>query len=337
MKIFVLALDATFDSGLSTVLDVFRTATDLAGLSGMVSPRFDVRLVGVRRRVVTAQGLSVPVQQVSNTNAPDCVVVPAVGFKTPETLTIGLTRPEIRDASDWLGHWAERSVTIAAACVGTFVLAESGVLDHHRATTTWWLASYFRRRYPRVALEESRMIVKSGNVLTAGAALGHVDLALSIVAQKSPKLASLTAKYLIADARPLQSVYVLSGHVIHSDPIVERFENWANTHLADGFSLDDAARCIGTSKRTLARRLETVLGKTPLSYFQNLRVEHAVHLLKTTDESVEAIASRVGYAEGVTLRTLLRRNLGKGVREIRMELRPGISKRSRVPRPDRRF
>ena len=35
-------------------------------------------------------------------------------------------------------------------------------------------------------------------------------------------------------------------------------------------------------QRTLARRLKDTLGKTPLSYFQDLRVERAVHLLKTT-------------------------------------------------------
>jgi AraC-like DNA-binding protein len=56
---------------------------------------------------------------------------------------------------------------------------------------------------------------------------------------------------------------------------------------------------------------------TPLSYFQELRVERAVHLLKTTQEGVEEIAARVGYSDGVTLRLLLRRHLGHGVKEIR--------------------
>ncbi|HEY6331674.1 MAG TPA: helix-turn-helix domain-containing protein, partial [Blastocatellia bacterium] len=84
-----------------------------------------------------------------------------------------------------------------------------------------------------------------------------------------------------------------------------------------GFSLDEAARAVGSSKRTLARRLHAVLGKSPLSYFQDLRVERAVHLLKTSSESVEEIAARVGYTEGVTLRTLLRRRLGYGIKEIR--------------------
>jgi len=48
-----------------------------------------------------------------------------------------------------------------------------------------------------------------------------------------------------------------------------------------------------------------------------LRVERAVHLLKTSQDSVDDIAARVGYADGVTLRTLLLRELGYGVREIR--------------------
>jgi len=42
-----------------------------------------------------------------------------------------------------------------------------------------------------------------------------------------------------------------------------------------------------------------------------------VHLLRTGSESIDQIAARIGYADGVTLRTLLRRKLGRGVRELR--------------------
>jgi transcriptional regulator GlxA family with amidase domain len=61
-----------------------------------------------------------------------------------------------------------------------------------------------------------------------------------------------------------------------------------------------------------------VLGKTPIEYIQDLRIERAVHLLKTGNDSVDAIANIVGYAEGATLRSLLRRRLGRGIREIKM-------------------
>jgi transcriptional regulator GlxA family with amidase domain len=316
MRVSVLALDSVFDTGLATVLDAFQTANELAQLSGLASSRFDVTVVGVRKTVKTSQGLTVPVRPVPS-RAPDCVVVPAIGFKMPDALEQALKRPDIADAAAQLRRWADRGALMTAACIGTFVLAESGLLDDRPATTTWWLAPLFRSRYPAVRLDESHMLVKSGKVVTAGAALSHMDLALWLIRQQSPKLADLTAKYLIVDSRPSQSAYVLTDHLIHNDPLVERFERWARTRLAHGFSLDEAAEAVASSKRTLARRMQAVLGMSPLSYFQNLRVERAVHLLRTGHESVDQIAARVGYSGGLSLRMLLRRRLGYGVREIR--------------------
>lgn len=318
MRISVLALDGVFDLGLSAVLDAFQTANELIAMAELAVPRFDVRIVGVRRHVRTSQGLRVPVR---TAGTPDCVVVPAIGFKMPGPLEAALGRPDITDAGAALRHWARRGATMTAACIGTFVMAESGLLDHQHATTTWWLAAMFRQRYPNVLVDESTMLVRSGRFVTAGAALGHMDLALWIVRGVSPALADLTAKYLIVDSRSSQSVYALADHLIHSDPIVQRFETWARGRLARGFSLDEAAKTVGASKRTLARRTQAVLGKTPLAYFQSLRVERAVHLLRTTDASVDAIATRVGYGDGATLRALLRRRLNAGVKELRKSAR----------------
>jgi transcriptional regulator GlxA family with amidase domain len=315
MKLNVLALNGVFDTGLATVLDAFQTANELAAVSNL-SVRFEVSLVGVRKSVKSAQGFTVPVHPIRSSPA-ECVVVPAIGFKMPDPLQRALETAEVRTATQVLRGWAHQGATMAAACIGTFVMAEAGLLDDHRATTTWWLAPLFRRRYPSVLLDESNMIVKSGKRVTAGAALSHMDLALWLIRQRSPKLASLTAKYLIVDARPSQSAYILTDHLVHADPLVERFERWARARLAHEFSLDEAAKAVAASKRTLARRMHAVLGRSPLSYVQSLRVEHAVHLLKTSQDSVDEIAAQVGYADGVTLRTLLRRELGYGVREIR--------------------
>ena len=316
MRIHVLALDGVFDLGLSAILDAFRTANELAEMSGHSVHRFDVKIVGVSKSVQTSQGLTVPVQM-AGSKAPDCVVVPAIGIKMPSPLEAALVRPDIQDAAVLLRRWHRTGALMTAACVGTFIMAESGLLDHQRSTTTWWLVPMFRRRYPNVTLDESQMIIKSGRFVTAGAALSHMDLALWIIRGVSPKLASLTAKYLIVDSRPTQSAYALTDHLAHSDPLVQRFEDWARSRLKHGFSLDDAARAVATSKRTLARHMDAVLGKSPLSYFQSLRVEHAVHLLKTSDASVDEVAARVGYADPTTLRNLLRRRLKLGIKEIK--------------------
>src|SRR5437868_5509931 len=254
MRVHVFALDNVFDLGLSAVLDAFQTANELIAMAELDVPPFEVRLVGVRKAVKTSQGLTVPVKSIGK-RAPECVVVPAIGYKMPQPLEAALARPDIRDAALALRRWARRGAIMSAACIGTFVMAESGLLDHQQATTTWWLAPLFRKRYPRVLLDEANMIVKSGRFVTAGAALSHMDLALWLIRGVSPQLAALTAKYLIVDSRVSQSVYSLTAHLFHSDPIVQRLEAWARARLRKGFSLEEAARAAGGSKRTLARHM----------------------------------------------------------------------------------
>ena len=203
----------------------------------------------------------------------------------------------------------------------SFILAETGLLDHQEATTTWWLAPLFRQRYPNVLLDESRMLVPSDVGVTAGAAMGHLDLALWLIRKASPELAALVSRYLLADIRSSQAAYIIPNHLAQADPLILRFEQWARNHLKAGFSLQEAAKALATSARTLQRRCEAVLGKSPLAYFQDLRVERARSLLHGSGLDVDAIAAEVGYVDGATLRTLLRQRLGRGVRDLRADLR----------------
>ena len=140
----MLALDGVFDTGLATVLDAFQTANELAELSNLPS-RFEVTIVSVRKSVKSSQGLTVPVRPIGS-GVPECVVVPAIGYKMPEPLLRALETPEVRSATEVLQHWAHQGATMSAACIGTFVMAEAGLLDRHQATTTWWLAPLFRTR-----------------------------------------------------------------------------------------------------------------------------------------------------------------------------------------------
>ena len=320
MRIHILALNGVFDTGLAAVLDAFGTANALAEMTGISSLRFRTKVVGLHKSITTAHGLSMPVIAAVRAQTPDAVVMPAILHMKQEPLLRALAGNEVRAAGAVLRKWSARGALTATACIGTFVLAESALLDGEEATTTWWLSPLFRQRYPRVRLDESRIIVQSNAVVTAGAALSHLDLALALIRRASPELANLTARYLVVDVRTSQSIYSIPDHLANADPLIQQFERWARRRLAEGFSLEQAAKALATSKRTLARRMQSVLGKSPLAFFQDLRTERAVHLLRTGHASVDQIAAEVGYANGITLRALLRRRLGRGVGEIRRSL-----------------
>ena len=321
MRISILALEGLFDTGLTVLLDAFTLANKFSAGQMGGTPRFDVSIVGMRKRVRTAQGLTIPVQAVTAGLRPDWVIVPALSTGTPEQLVPALGRPDVIQAKAQLLKWHAEGALIAASCIGTFLVAETGLLDHREATTTWWLGPLFRQRYPGVLLNESRMLVPTDVGVTAGAAMGHLDLALWLIRRASPELAALVSRYLLADIRSSQAAYIIPNHLAQADPLIQRFERWARDHLKTGFSLQEAASALATSARSLQRRCQEVLGKSPLAYFQDLRVERAQSLLHGSGLDVDAIAAEVGYVDGATLRTLLRQRLGRGVRDLRADLR----------------
>jgi hypothetical protein len=108
MRIAVLALEGLFDSGLAVMLDAFSTANALATRLMNGTPRIDVSVVGVRKRVRSGQGLLIPVKDISPSLKPDWVVVPALKTKTPEALIESLERPDVRQAKEQLVKWNAR-------------------------------------------------------------------------------------------------------------------------------------------------------------------------------------------------------------------------------------
>jgi transcriptional regulator GlxA family with amidase domain len=309
MRVCVVVVDDVFDTGLSSILDTFETANELAG-----ERRFDVTVASPRTRVRTHHGFTVPVAELPA--RADLVIVPAIACKQPRTILAALDRADVAALVDAVKRYAKHS-RIAAACTATFVLGQAGVLDGRRATTTWWLGPTFRQRFPAVELDEAEMLVGDDRVITAGAALAHIDLALAVIRERSPDLAATVARHLLIEDRPSQAPFVAPSHVAYDDELVKRFERWIRSHLKEPFELAKAARAVGASERTLQRRVRAVLGKRPIAFVQDLRLERAIHRMRVTKDSVDEIASSVGYEDGSTLRTLLRRRMHLGVRELR--------------------
>ena len=137
MKLHILVCDGVFDLGLAALTDTVGLANAMAGSLPQAPAHIELTLVGVRRRIRTAQGLTVPVVPARGVPEPDVVLVPAFGDKMPDTLSARLTRPDVPDAVAALQQWSTAGAHLGAACSCSFLLAESGLLDGHRATTSW--------------------------------------------------------------------------------------------------------------------------------------------------------------------------------------------------------
>jgi transcriptional regulator GlxA family with amidase domain len=305
MRVAVLAADGVFDSGLSIVLDVLGTANEL-GRTLPNAAAFEITAVGTGSEVRTAYGMRLATTPLAElADRPELVAVPALGEKDPAAL-VDVVRGH--PALPWLAELAAAGVPLAAACTATFLFGEAGILDGRPATTSWWLGSAFRRRYPAVRLDESQILTRAGNLTTAAAAFAHIDLALSIVADSSPALAEHVARYLVASPRSLQSAFVVPAVLTRSDPVLTAYETWVRAHLAEPMQVGRVARAIGVSERSLQRATAAQIGMSPIQLVHHIRIEHAVHLLRTTDRSLQSITTAVGYRNVSTLRTLMRRH-----------------------------
>jgi transcriptional regulator GlxA family with amidase domain len=306
MRVAVLAVDGMFDSGLTAILDILSTANVLSGQADLPAPPFEVVPAGRDDSVRTAHGLrlaTTPWAQLGD-DPPDLAVMPAVGLRPPAEV-VDMVRDHCILAA--ITTLCEHGTGMAAACSGTFFLAETGILDGLTATTSWWLGSAFRARYPRVDLDQSTTLAIAGNITTAGAGFAHLDLALSLVHRQSPALAELVARYLVIGDRPAQASVAVPSLLASANPTVAAFERYIRDNLSHPASVEDAARAIGVSERTLQRASVSTLGMSPVRFVQEVRLEQATFLLRTTHQTADAIAAAVGYQDAGTLRSLVRR------------------------------
>jgi transcriptional regulator GlxA family with amidase domain len=308
MLLALVVVDGVLSSGFTLLHDTLAVAEVLRVRHGLAAEEIRVVVAGEQPMIRTASGLAIATTlRTEQAGAADAVVIPALGALDENGVLEALAAPATMRLTSALGALGGSGPLFATACTGTFVLGDAGLLDGRRATTSWWLMSLFAHRYPLVELDSDRMLVRDGDALTAGAAFAHIDLALALVRIVSSELADRVARYLLIDRRAAQSAYVAIDHVGRSDPLVRDFERHVRANLRDPLRIDAVARGLATTRRTLERRVAAAAEMTPLELVQRIRAQHAEHLLATTEQSVEQVATDVGYRNASTLRALLRR------------------------------
>lgn len=308
-RIAVVAMDNVLGSSLGITLDVLNTAADLMKSKG--GAELSVQVFSLRRasQVRSSSGLQISgLVPRTDVKQPDVVMLPGCNVNDPEKLLQWLHDPEFEAVRDWLRRVAPQARMIASGCVGTFVMASTGLLDGRSATTTWWLAREFQRLYPKVTLNMTRMVVDEDKYLTAGAALAQADLALHVVRRLcGPKVARLSASFMLADERPSQAHFAISTFMAHPHPDIARAEKWIIQNLSRPFTVEELAKSVHLTPRTLARRFVEATGSTPYNFIQRIRVERAHHLVQTTSHPLQHIAEAVGYQDLSALRRVFKR------------------------------
>jgi transcriptional regulator GlxA family with amidase domain len=305
-KVAVLEIRGCMASSAAITHDVLTVANRIGGAAKRVPP-FEVAAVRVGPGRIRAALRGV-----------DLVIVPGLGTASAGELDQHLESSLCRRAGAMLVEAFEAGAMLAASCASTFLLAEAGLLDGRRATTTWWLAPFFRRRYPDVDLVVDQMVVADWPVATAGAAMAQMDLMLAVVGRfAGPRVARACANYLLLDERLSQVPFMAITYLAGQDPKIARAESWVRRNIGRDFAMEELAGAVALTPRTFARRTAAICGVSPIQFVQRIRLETARHLLETTRLSVGEIARRVGYAEPSTLRRLVRRDTQHSPRHFR--------------------
>ena len=269
------------------------------------------RLVVVGGRVRTQAGVVFEgTHDLKALGRADTIIVPGAttSAEPPEDLLRALVRAH------------ERGARIASVCIGAFVLAEAGLLDGRRATTHWAYAEELRRRYPLVEVDPSVLYVDEGDVLTSAGVAAGVDLCLHLVElDHGADAAAAVARRLVMPVHRSggQAQYIQTPVAPATSDLVE----WASSRVGDGLTVDDLARHVSVSPRTLTRRFRSATGMPPGEWLQRARLHRARQLLESTDLPVEQVARTAGYDSSATMRAQFTAQLRTSPRAYRRAFR----------------
>ncbi|GGO40562.1 AraC family transcriptional regulator [Streptomyces lasiicapitis] len=295
-----LALDDVIPSDLAMPLDVF-SRTRLPGEREAyrvrvcaAEPEVDARTFALRAH-----------HDLSGLVDADTIVVP--GTHDPSAPVPEKTLDALREA-------AASGTRIASICVGTFVLAQAGLLNGLRATTHWFATDHLAAAYPDIEVDPDVLYVDNGQILTSAGAAAGMDLSLHMIRRDYGSAVAADSARL--SVMPLEREGGQAQFIVNQPPAhprgheLEPLLRWLEENAARELTLDDIAVHAGLSSRTLLRRFREQTGTTPLQWLHRARVRQAQHLLETTGHPVERIAAQVGFGSPTAFRDRFKRVAG---------------------------
>lgn len=220
----------------------------------------------------------------------------------------------------WLREQHARGATLGGVCVGSLMLAESGLLDGRSATTHWTSTKAFAERYPKIKLKADTPIVDDGDLITTAGLMAWSELGLRLVDRLlGPGIATATARFLVVEHSDSASECGSNFAPIlsHGDAAILKVQHWLQGTGATDVSLAAMAERAGLEERTFLRRFRAATGLKPTEYCQHLRVGKARELLEFTNDTIDHIAWTVGYQDPGAFRAIFKKITGLAPSEYR--------------------
>ncbi len=317
-----LMLALSVASGIETLSDMTNTVQKMTKLTQIFLLDYpgaqQAALLGLRDMFATCDRLASGARAFAVTIAPEpqrCDVL-----ILPPSLGAGGPPPPDTARAAALARVHGQGAVIASACVGAFVLAETGLLDGRPATTHWALAEQFAARFPKVRLCPERLLVDDGDILTAGGVMAWTDLGLRLIGRlRGPARMRALARHLLLDTGPREQRFYMrfAPCFNHGDAAILQVQHWLARRPGDAAGVAGMAARAGLGGRTFLRRFTAATGLTPLNYLQNLRIARAQEALEATRAPVALIAWEVGYADVPAFSRLFRARVGLSPGEYR--------------------
>ncbi len=310
-KIAFVASDSSSISGITGGLEIFKI-TNL--LSRIQSPgkqkRFECSVISLDKGSFTiCPGLVCEFPKgLSMEERYDAIIL--IGFIYSDINQLIKKIDSSKDAVSWILKQYSAGALIGANCSATLLLAETGLLDGKSATTSWWLNSLFKKRYPKIKLEIDALMVENKQLICSGALTSYLNLVLCIIEKLTDKsLALACSKMMLIDInKNSQAPYVMQQRMLDlSDDMVTKAQHWIYANFKNKIDFQVLSNHLAVSYRTFIRRFKFATGETPSKYLQKLRIEAAKDLLETTNLNLEAIIESVGYSDTSSFSILFKR------------------------------
>jgi transcriptional regulator GlxA family with amidase domain len=221
-----------------------------------------------------------------------------------------------RKSRQWLQEQHALGAVICTVCTGSFLLADTGLLNGKEASTHWSAVEMLRSRFPDVKLCEDKIFVPADEehqIITTGGMSSWVELTLYLIKryfgyQEAARIAKI---FLLGDRSDGQLPFAARPRPKeHQDAVIEECQVWIAHHYEVRTPVAKMIDLSSLTKRTFMRRFSKATGFTPVAYVQNLRIEEAKQLLETTQVSIDEISAEVGYEDSSYFRRLFKRKAG---------------------------